>query len=170
MKKVIVILMITALAAGAAFARGNSEDNNGNRQGSGLRSDAETVVISGTVEELDGQVVLRSAGKLYSMSAPGFYREGVDIPFGETVEVTGSLIDETCGDCDISADGHLFVASAVFAGGEFNFETGRNGAGREEMARAGGRRGMAGNAAGSGNGSRRGGGARQGGGRRVDAS
>jgi hypothetical protein len=133
MKKIITILMVTALVAGAAFARGNSEDNYGNRQGTGLRSETDAVVVSGTVDELDGRIVLSSAGKIYSLSAPGFYRAGVEVPIGETVEVTGTLMEEPCSDCEISADGHIFVARAVSEGEEIAFDTGRGGTGRKDV-------------------------------------
>lgn len=124
MKRIITIMMVTALVAGAAFASGNNEENRGNNQGS--RYDGESVLISGTVAELDGQVVLESGGELYSLSAPGFYRAGVEVPLGETVEVSGSMINEPCDDCKIDADGHIYVASATVGGEEISFETGRD--------------------------------------------
>lgn len=115
------VMMVMALVGGAAFARGNNENANGSRQG---MVSGESVNVSGTVEEMNGQVVLRTAEGIYSLSAPGFYRAGVEVPYGETIEVQGSET-EALADCDIDAQGHIFVATAKVNGEELSFSNGR---------------------------------------------
>jgi hypothetical protein len=127
MKRIITIMVVTALVAGAAFARGNSEESNGNRQGTGMRYSGETITIIGTVEDLDGQVVLNSGSEVYSLSAPGFYRADIELPFGETVEVRGTVMDGLGDSCDIDVDGHIFVETAAAGGEKYTFQTGRSG-------------------------------------------
>jgi len=122
MKRIITVMMVMALVGGAAFARGNNENTNGSRQG---MATGEKVSVSGTVEEMDGQVVLRTADGIYSLSAPGFYRAGVEVPYGETIEVQGSET-EALADCDIDAQGHIFVATAKVNGEEISFSNGRS--------------------------------------------
>ena len=136
MKRIVTVMIVMALFGGAAFARGNTEYDNSSRQGMGAQSvpaAVEEVSVSGTVEEIDGQVVLNTAEGIYSLSAPGFYRAGVEIPFGETIEVRGSET-ETLADCDIEADGHIFVETAMVNGEELSFSNGRNSArGQQSM-------------------------------------
>jgi hypothetical protein len=126
MKRIITIMVVTALVAGVAFGRGNSEESNGNRQGTGMRYSGETITLIGTVEDVDGQVVLNSGGEVYSLSAPGFYRDGIELPFGETIEVRGMITDSLEEGCDIDADGHIFVETAAAGGEEYTFQTGRS--------------------------------------------
>ena len=126
MKRIITIMMIMALVGGAAFARGNNEEANGNRQGFGMQDADATVTYTGTVEEIDGHVVLNSNGKLYSLSAPGFFRAGVEVPYGETIEVKGTMNTEPCDDCDLDAAGHIFVRNATVNGEELAFANGRS--------------------------------------------
>ncbi len=126
MKRIITIMMVMALVGGAAFARGNTEEANSNRQGYRLQDSGETVALTGIVEEMDGHVVLNSNGSLYSLSAPGFYRAGVEIPYGETIEVRGTVNTEPCDDCDLDAAGHIFVKNAMVNGEELAFANGRN--------------------------------------------
>ncbi len=121
MKRIITVMMVIALVGGAAFARGNNENANGSRQG---MVSGESVSVSGTVEEMDGQVVLRTADGIYSLSAPGFYRAGIEVPYGETIEVQGNET-EALADCDIDAQGHIFVATANVNGEELNFSNNR---------------------------------------------
>ncbi len=125
MKRIITIMMVMALVGGAAFARGNTEEANSNRQGYRLQDSGETVALTGIVEEMDGHVVLNSNGSLYSLSAPGFYRAGVEIPYGETIEVRGTVNTEPCDDCDLDAAGHIFVKNAMVNGEELAFDNGR---------------------------------------------
>ncbi len=170
MKRIITIMVVTALVAGAAFARGNSEESNGNRQGTGMRYSGETITLIGTVEDIDGQVVINSGSEVYSLSAPGFYRAGIELPFGETVEVKGTVMDSLGDNCDIDADGHVFVETAAAGGEEYTFQTGRSGGnGQNNTGRGAGQ--AQGNMQGN---DRRGGGSRgngtQGGGRRSTAS
>ncbi len=122
MKRIITVMMVMALVGGAAFARGNNENANGSRQG---MATGESVSLSGTVEEIDGQAVLRTADGIYSLSAPGFYRAGVEVPYGETIEVQGRET-EALADCDIDARGHVFVATAKVNGEELSFSNGRD--------------------------------------------
>jgi len=122
MKRIITVMMVMALVGGAAFARGNNENASGSRQG---MVTGESVSLSGTVEEMDGQVVLRTSDGIYSLSAPGFYRAGVEVPYGETIEVQGSET-QALADCDIGALGHVFVATAKVNGEELSFSSGRD--------------------------------------------
>lgn len=139
MKRIITIMMVMALVGGAAFARGNSEEANGNRQGFGMQDSGATVTYTGTVEEMDGHIVLNSNGTLYSLSAPGFFRAGVEIPYGETIEVRGTINTEPCDDCDLDAAGHIFVRNATVNGEELAFNNGRR---TDDDSRGIGQRGM----------------------------
>ena len=126
MKRIITIRVVMALDGGAAVARGNNEEANGNRQGFGMQDAGATVTYTGTVEEIDGHVVLNSNGTLYSLSAPGFTRAGVEVPYGETIEVKGTMNTEPCDDCDLDAAGHIFVRNATVNGEELAFANGRS--------------------------------------------
>jgi hypothetical protein len=128
MKRIITVMMVITLVGGAAFARGTGDYTNGRPQGMGVQSGTtagEDVTITGTVEDIDGQVVLKTEDATYSLSAPGFYRAGVEVPFGETIEVQGRKT-EALADCDYDAEGHIFVGSARVNGEEVTFSNGRD--------------------------------------------
>ncbi len=137
MKRIITVMVVMALVGGAAFARGSNENANSNGRGMGNgNTNGEQVAISGTVEELNGQVVLRTADGIYSLSAPGFSRAGIDVPYGETIEVQGSKA-EALADCDIEAEGHIFVSAAEVNGEELSFSNGQRGMGQDNRNESG---------------------------------
>jgi hypothetical protein len=165
MKRTLFIIIVAALAAGALFARGTA-DGAGMNRGTGNRFDGETVTVSGTVEEADGRVVLKTGDGVYSLSAPGFPRSGTEVPTGQSVEVTGIMNTGNCDDCGIDADGHIFVESASVNGKELVFDAGRGrwnddgrGQGRwnDDGSNRGGARQGNGQRGGRGNGTPRGG-------------
>ncbi|MCK5736402.1 MAG: hypothetical protein KAH21_07985, partial [Spirochaetaceae bacterium] len=112
MKRIITVTMVMVLIGSAAFARGTNENDSANGSRRGM--EMESVELSGTVVEIDGQVVLETSDGTYALNAPGFNRAGVEIPYGETIEVRGS-----------EAEGRIFVESAVVNGEELSFSNGR---------------------------------------------
>ncbi len=136
MKRIILVTAVLVLASGAVFARGSMESDfgpeNGQRNGTGRNAGIEQEVagLTGTLLEKDGWVVRETADGTYSISARGYMRNPLDLPFGETVTVSGTMVDsEDCPveDCEIEADGHIFVESASGSSGTFSFDAGRSG-------------------------------------------
>ncbi len=148
MKRIILSAVVAVIISGAVFARGSMEGN-------GQQSGTEEVSLTGTVVEYDGQPVLETSEGRLSISARGFARTEADIPWGETVEVSGSLKDPNTEDCDGDRDivGHLFVERAVVDGTEYSFAAGQsNGKGRNSGRQ--GNRGNQGNGGSQGDGNR----------------
>ena len=120
MKKSFFILSLVMLSSAALFARGISDETTDQdyRQG-GYRSSLEEVTLSGTIEEKDGGVFLKTKDGEYSLGAPGFYRYGIDIPAGENVTVEGQVVYNN-GD-----EKHLLIQTAKYNGKEYTFSNGR---------------------------------------------
>jgi len=149
MKRIIILLIVAAALSGAAFARGAEEGaaqgrNAAGQNAVGRNAEGTEIALSGVVTEVDGRIVIESSDGLYSLSAPGFPRTGLDLPIGRTVDVEGLVVDEGCEDCVIGADGHVFVTRAEIDGEEYVFERGRGASGSGRFAdgrRTGGRDG-----------------------------
>jgi hypothetical protein len=135
MRRMFIMLIAAAAIGGAAFGRGTGDGGGqGSGSGAGFGAGGEIVTLSGTVEKRDDHVVLVTGKGIFTLSAPGFYRSGEEIPLGETVQVSGTLNTGTCEECDINAEGHVFVASAIVDGRQLSFEAGRGGNGGRNSA------------------------------------
>lgn len=142
MKRMYLAVIVMTMAGSAVFARGSMESDPragfDDRKGPGNNGNAitagEVEALTGTILEQDGKVVLDTAEGRYTLSVSGFRRNPVEIPFGETVTVSGTAVACDGADCpeegcDIDAAGHIFVSSAE-SGSErydFNNESGRGG-------------------------------------------
>lgn len=139
-KKMVMVLTIMAVSAGALFANGareNVDRTNGTWQQGIRRSASEQLTMQGTLIEQDGQLLFSSEGKLYTISAPGYPRSGFSPAPGTIMTVEASL-QEALADCPVDSEGHLVVTAADIDGEHFEFST------------AGGRQNMASRRAGAG--------------------
>ncbi len=111
------------VAAAAVFASGAPETDDWNRGPYRMGETAE-VSMTGTYTEDETGAYLRTSDGVYSLSAPGYRRQDVDLESGETIAVEGLLIDCT-GECVRDADGHLMVERATIDGTEYEVSRGR---------------------------------------------
>jgi len=120
MKKSFFILSLVMLSSAALFARGvNDEATDQDYRQGAYRSSLEDVTLSGTIEEKDGGVFLKTKDGEFSLGAPGFYRYGIDIPEGENVTVEGQVVYNN------GEEKHLVIRTAKYNGNEYTFSNGR---------------------------------------------
>ena len=111
------------VAAAAVFASGAPETDDWNR-GSSRMGEAAEVSMTGTYTEDETGAYLETSDGVYSLSAPGYRRQDVDLESGERIAVEGLLTDCT-GECVRDADGHLMVERATIDGTEYELSRGR---------------------------------------------
>ncbi len=102
------------VAAAAVFASGVPENDDWNR-GSYRMSESAEVSMTGTYTEDETGAYLNTSDGVYSLSAPGYRRQEIDLESGETIAVEGLLID-CSGEGVRDADGHLMVERATIDG------------------------------------------------------
>lgn len=140
MKRIMVLVIVAVAVSTTVFARGGMETGNGDGNRQVGNGSGDVVTLSGSVIEKDGHVFLETQDGTVSLSAPGFPRAGVEVPYGETIEVTGTYKDCNDADCDAEAEGHLFVDAAVSESGSYTFENGRGNTGGNSNSGRTGRR------------------------------
>ena len=82
------------VAAAAVFASGAPETDDWNR-GSSRMGEAAEVSMTGTYTEDETGAYLETSDGVYSLSAPGYRRQDVDLESGERIAVEGLLTDCT---------------------------------------------------------------------------
>jgi hypothetical protein len=114
------IVMLLLVVGTLLFAGGTRESspNVGSRLGVG-RVEADSIIVNGTLNVTEDEVVLTSAEGSYSLSAPGARWLNIADMDDADVEVVGNLT--TCDVCDHDYDGHIFIDRAVVNGEVYDF-------------------------------------------------
>jgi hypothetical protein len=131
--------MVMMVAATAAFASGAPENDGWGRGGS-WNTEPTEVSLTGTYVEDESGVYLETAEGTYSLSAPGYRRQEIDLESGDTIAVEGFLV-EPCEQCVRDAEAHVMVQRATIDGEVYEIDRGpwmsQAGRGPWQMGRSG---------------------------------
>jgi hypothetical protein len=133
-KKIIVLLLISCVAAVGAFASGNREDRAETTRPDWRRTprwegpelSEQTITVTGELYfENRMHPELESGGKEYELLVPRFYAYKLDLVEGQTVTVEGYTVkDMPCCEGEEGEELHIWVTKAVIDGVEYDLENG----------------------------------------------
>lgn len=135
-----VVLLVAAVSATTAFARGTKDDTTPGPWARGWRGpdvSEKKTEVTGKLSLEDWHPVLKTDTEEYALMVPGRYRYDIDVKQGDTVKAEGYLVENApwCRDENEKA---LLVTKAVVNGKEYQIDEG----GWGPMAMGPGGRGM----------------------------
>jgi hypothetical protein len=123
-KKIVVLFLITGVAAAGAFASGSKEEQPEFVPEGAPELSEETVSVTGQLY-FDNRIhpELESGGKEYELLVPRFYAYELDLEDGQTITVEGYVVEGMpCWEEADEEEVHLLVTRAIIDGEEYELD------------------------------------------------